>query len=242
MSSSLVGLLISVVVAVLLVGPLARPLRKHPVVFYVVALALTGLYVWAIWSGAKLASVRGLCMVMQKGYLSSILLGVVMFTGCFDDGTAVRKHLQPIRAKLSILSFIFIVGHLCMYLPSYLPRLSVLLASRTAVATSLVVSLVLTALFVVLTVTSFQWVHKAMNHRVWKNIQRLAYLMVGLFAVHVWFVLGASAFGGGVMLATVSFVAYTLVVLVYAVMRLAKFRRDQAAKSVGQETSAGAMA
>lgn len=238
MSTSLIGFLISIVIALLLVFPLAKPLRAHPSVFYVVALALTALYAWAILSGANLAQVRGLCMVLQKGYLSSILLGIVMFTGCFDEGTAVRKHLQPIRGELSILSFIFILGHLCMYLPAYLPRLGSVFSSRTSVAFSLIVAFALTILFAILTVASFRAIRKAMNAKVWKALQRFAYLMVALLAVHVWFVLGASAFGGRTALATASFVAYVLVVLAYCVLRVLKFRRDAKRHGTRAETPA----
>lgn len=232
MSTSLIGFLISAALAALLVFPLAKPLRAHPGAFYAISLALTALYVWAIWTGADLVSVRGLCMVLQKGYLASILLAVVMFTGCFDEGTAVRKRLQPIRGELSILSFIFILGHLCMYLPSYLPRLGALMASRTTVAISLVVSILLTALFAVLTVTSFRSLHRRMGARLWKGIQRLAYLMVALLAVHVWFVLGASALGGAsagrLTTSMLSFIAYLVVILAYAILRVRKYRRDAA--------------
>lgn len=235
MSTSLVGFLIALVITLLLVFPLAKPLRTHPGIFYVVALALTALYAWAIWSGANLTQVRGLCMVLQKGYLSILLLAVVMFTGCFDEGTAVRKHLQPIRGELSILSFIFIIGHLCMYLPSYLPRLGAVFSSRTSVAFSLAVAFVLTALFAILAVTSFRAIRKAMNAKAWKALQRFAYLMVALLAVHVAFVLGASAFSGRVMLATVSFAAYILVILVYVALRIRKFRRDVRRKSARTE-------
>jgi sulfoxide reductase heme-binding subunit YedZ len=226
MNSSMVGLLISVAITLLLVFPLAKPLRLHPSVFYIIALALTALYVWAIWSGVNLAKVRGLCMVQQKGYLSSLLLAIVMFTGCFDEGTAIRKHLQPIRAELSILSFIFIVGHLCMYLPGYFPRIGSIFSSHIGVALSLVVSFVLTALFALLAVTSFKVIRRSMNAKTWKSIQRLAYLMVALFALHVAFVLGGSAFSGRITLATVSFTAYILIILVYAALRIRKYRRD----------------
>lgn len=240
MSPSLVGLLISVVVTLLLVFPLAKPLRAHPSVFYVIALVVTGVYAWAIWSGVNLTAVRGLCMVLQKGYLAVLLLAVVMFTGCFDEGTPVRKHLQPIRGELSILSFIFIVGHLCMYLPKYLPRLGAVFSSRTNVAFSLVIAFALTVLFAVLAVMSFRAVRKAMSPRVWKAIQRFAYLMVVLLAVHVGFVLGASALSGKTALATTSFAAYIAVILVYAVLRLLKLRRDLRRRHARVEESAQA--
>lgn len=242
MSTSLIGFLISAVVALILVFPLAKALRTHASVFYVIAFALTALYAWAIWSGANLTQVRGLCMVLQKGYLASILLGIVMFTGCFDEGTAVRKRLQPLRGELSILSFIFILGHLCMYLPSYLPRLGVVFTSRASVALSLVVAFVLTLLFAVLALTSFKVIHRAINAKAWKVLQRFAYLMIALYVVHVGFVLGTSAFSGRVVLATVSFFAYVLTVLIYAVLRVRKFWRDAHKVDSRAETAASQLA
>lgn len=239
MSTSLIGFLISIAIALLLVFPLAKPLRTHPGAFYAAALVLTALYAWAIWSDANLTQVRDLCMVLQKGYLSSILLAVVMFTGCFDEGTAVRRHLQPIRGELSILSFIFIVGHLCMYLPAYLPRLGAVFSSRTSVALSLVVAFALTILFAILTVTSFRAIRKAMNAKAWKALQRFAYLMVAFLAVHVWFVLGASAFGGRTALAVASFTAYVLIILAYCVLRVLKFQRDAKRHGAKTEIPAG---
>ena len=226
MSTSLVGLLISVALAALLVGPLAKSLHKHPGTFYAVAIILTGLYAWAILTGQNLAGIRGVCMVLQKAYLSSILFGVVMFTGCFDEGTRVRKHLQPIRGELSILSFIFVLGHLCMYLPSYLARFSAIMSARANIAASLVIALVLAVIFAVLAVTSVRELHRRMNSRVWKAVQSLAYLMVALFVLHVGMALGFSAFSGRMVASTWSFIAYVAVVVVYAIMRVGKAVRD----------------
>lgn len=111
-----------------------------------------------------------LTVIMQKGYLSSLMLGVVMFTGCFDDGTAIRKRLQPIRGELSILSFIFILGHIATYLPSYLGRLGVIFSSRSPLAFSFLVAAVLAVLFAVLTILSLRAIHRRMSKRAWKNI------------------------------------------------------------------------
>ena len=226
MSTSLIGFLISIAIALLLVFPLAKPLRTHPGAFYAAALVLTALYAWAIWSDANLTQVRDLCMVLQKGYLSSILLAVVMFTGCFDEGTAVRRHLQPIRGELSILSFIFILAHLIIYLDVYLPRFGALFGTRSNVGVSLVFAMVLAALFLVLTVTSFHAVRNRMSARGWKHLQRLSYVMVALVFVHVVFVLGRSAFAGGFNASTLSVIVYGAVIVVYAVLRVLKWRRD----------------
>ena len=179
-------------------------------------------------SGTKADSVT---VMMQKGYLASIMLAVVMFCGCFDEGTAIRKKLRPIRGELSILSFIFILAHLATYLPGYLGRFGFLVSSRSNIAFSLIIAIILTILFAVLAVTSLRAVRQRMDARSWKNLQRGAYAMVALLAVHVAFVLGKSAFANPGSLAMLAFVCYLGVVAVYTVLRVMKWRRDSAKKA-----------
>ena len=212
MDSGLIGFIVALAITALLVFPLGDSLRKRPGIFYAVSFAVTALFVGAVWSGESLARMRFLTVIFQKGYLASLLLGVVMFTGCLDEGGTLRRRLQPNRGHLSILSFIFVLGHLAMYLPAYLPRLEVYFSARGTVAISLVVAMVLTVLFAVLTLTSVKAVRVRMDVRVWKALQCTSYAMVALLMVHVGFVLGRSAFNGGIP-AMVSFCMYAVVVV-----------------------------
>lgn len=227
MDTNLAALLISAVVVAILVFPLGKALRKHPAPFYVAVVAITVLYLWAINSGVRLTGVRTLAVIMQKGYLSSLMLGVVMFCGCFVEGTWIRKRLQPIRGELSILSFVFILGHLATYLPSYLSRLGTLFSTHGNVALSFVVAAVLTVLFAVLTVLSLRVVRKKMDPHLWKNLQRGAYVMVALLVLHVGIILWRSAIVSHQMRSMVTFGAYVGVVAVYAALRLWKYVRDR---------------
>lgn len=230
-TSQLLALVISLVLAAIIVLPLGKALRAHPSPFYLVFIVLTALYLWAVYTGVNLNPVRPLAAILQKGYLSVILLLVVMFTGVFDEGSAARKKLQPIRGELSVLSFVLILGHLFTYLPSYLGRLTKLFTSNTTVAISLVVAFILTALFLVLAAMSLRVVRDNMDKHRWKTIQRLAYLMMVLLAVHIGMVLGGSAFaGGGFKMATLGFFSYLAVLAVYAVLRIRKALRDNARK------------
>lgn len=226
MDTNLAAFLISAVVVAVLVFPLGKALRKHPAPFYVAVVALTVLYLWLINSGLRLTGVRTLTVIMQKGYLSSLMLAVVMFCGCFDEGTWIRKRLQPIRGELSILSFVFILGHLATYLPSYLGRLGALFGAHSNVALSFVVAAVLTVLFAVLTALSLRVVRKKMSPHLWKNLQRGAYVMVALLVLHVGIILWRSALVSHQVRAMVTFGAYVGVVAVYAVLRLWKYARD----------------
>lgn len=228
-SAVVMGFGVALVLAAVIVFGLGGLMRRHPGVVYGVALVATAAYGWALSAGVDLSGIRWLTVVLQKGYLASILLGVVMFTGTLAKGSRLRRLLQPIRGELSVLSFILILGHLLTYLPPYLGRFGILLGSRTNVALSLVVALVLTVLFAVLGVTSLRAVRRAMNPRLWKAIQRGAYLMVALLALHVALVLGKSALSGGAVQASVAFWSYLTVVAIYGVLRVRRAVLDRRA-------------
>lgn len=239
MSAGVVGFLIALAVAAILVFPLGRVLSRHPVPFYLGALVVTGLYAGAVLADVSLVRVRFLTVIFQKGYLASILLAVVMFTGCLDRKGALRRRLQPLRGSLSILSFIFILGHLLTYAPSFLMRLGAV-AIKGNVLASLIVALALTVLFALLTLTSVRVVRHAMSPRAWKGLQRTSYLMVALLAVHVGLALGASALSGRALTATVSLVAYLGAAALYAVLRLRRWRLDCAAPVACERTASAA--
>ncbi|MBQ9067622.1 MAG: ferric reductase-like transmembrane domain-containing protein [Eggerthellaceae bacterium] len=227
--NNLVGFAIAAVLAAIVAFPCAGALRKHPGVFYALAVAATALYVWALGTGEGPSAFRPLLVVMQKGYLACLFLGIVMFTGVLDEKSALRLRLQPIRGELSILSFIFIVGHLLTYLPGYLPRLGTLFSGNATIAVSLVVAVALTALFAVLAAMSLRVVRRSMNPRTWKAVQRASYVMMALLVLHVGLMLGMSAFGGGVTRSTWVFWVYVAVVVLYAVLRIRKACADRAA-------------
>ena len=258
MNAGLLGFLIALVIVAIIVFPLGNALRKHPLPFYVVTILATLAYVWITYSAdfaglfkslgwstlyawavqtqtnVNLANIRPFIIMMQKGYLATVMLAVVMFCGCFDEGTPIRKKLQPIRGELSILSFIFILGHLAYYLPGYLKQFTVLIERRPNVAASIILAIVLAVIFIVLAVTSFRVIRRTMDPRIWKTIQRAAYVMVGLLAAHIALMLGRSAFADPTSQAMVSFIAYMTVIVIYAVMRTFKARRDSEAKAIEQ--------
>ena len=226
-TGNLAGFLVALAVAAVVVFPCGKALRRHPGVFYALAALAVALYVWAVSAKTGMDGFRPLMAVMEKGYLAAIFLGVVMFTGVLDEGGALRSRLQPIRGELSILSFIFILGHLYTYLPGYLPRFGALLSSNANIAVSLVVALVLTVLFAVLAAMSLRVVRHNMDAKRWKAIQRAAYLMMALLVLHIGLMLGSSAFGGGVTRSTFAFWFYVAAVALYAVLRIRKAVRDR---------------
>lgn len=228
---SAVALLISIVIAALLAGPLAKPLRAHATLFYLGAAVVVAVFVGLTWAGVDLRSWHALTYVLQKGYLSSVLLGIVMFTGCLKASSKLRHHLRSVRGELSVLSFICILGHLAVFLPAYLGRLVSGAVLKGNVRASIIIAIVLAIIFLVLGITSFRSVRKLMSPRAWKNLQRFSYLMVALYFVHVLFVLGGSAFGGSHR-GLASLVLYALFVALYAILRIRRAVLDRRASKV----------
>lgn len=222
---SLFGFVFAGVVALALAFPLSKQLKKHPWVFYLLAIAAVAAFIALRSSDIRNPVVRWLSPMFQKGYLASWLLFIVMFTGVLDEGTPLRRRLQPVRGELSILSFIFILGHLAVYVPSYLPRLGFIFSNQVALALSFTVAAVLAVLFAVLAITSFGAVRSSMSAKGWKRLQRFSYVMMALLLAHVVLAVGRSALYGGSS-AIVSLVGYTLLVGVYAVLRIRKAKRD----------------
>ena len=234
-----ISVILSLAIALIIAGPLAKSLRNHAWAYYAVFTAVTALYLWYHFSGTYIPGLQMILGMFQKGYLSCWLLAIVMFTGCFDMQSPIRHHLQPIRAELSILSFIVMNAHAWYYLPIYLPNFVGYVTRDAWLGSSLVVSIILTVLYVPLTVTSIKAIRAAMSSKKWKSLQRWAYVLVALLYLHIIFVLARPlVFGGTVSGGTmVSLVVYGVIGVAYVALRLAKFARD---RKVAQAAEAAA--
>ena len=208
--------LIALVCCIVLIGILAKPLKRHPVPFYIVALALVGLY----WFGTTTNTAGGMwpyfMPLMQRCALAFVLFTIVMFVGVLDESSPLRARLMPIRRQLSILGCIFALGHLAFYGVSYVPLGSALNGN---LGFSLALAALLVLLMAILLVTSFQVVKRRMSAARWKGVQRLAYPFYLLTYVHLVLLLAPSAFAGRET-ATVSLVVYSVAVGAYVVLRM----------------------
>ena len=221
MVQPLLLLLISLVIAFALVVPLGKALKRYPVAFYVVAALVVAAFLACRSFNMGGPAFRWIAPIVQKGYLATVLLGVVMFTGVFDEESAIRRRLQPIRGELSVISSILYVGHLATYATSFLPRLGMTMQFQPLLGTAVLVAIPMTCVFILLAVTSFRTVKTRMPPRVWQGLQRLSYVMVALLAAHVAFALGRSAMDGSAV-AQASLATYLIVIAVYAVLRVRK--------------------
>ena len=198
-------------------------IRKAPWVFYVLAVVLSVMYAITGYVNYPYWLQRALFILMQKGTLATAFFVVVMYIGVFDGIEFVRQRLKPTRAALSIMGCILILGHVVKYLVAFLPRLGVL---SGMLAASIWLALGLFVLMLVLGVTSFQVVKRAMNASAWIKLQKTAYIFYGALYLHIILILLPPALQGS-SAAIESVIVYSVVFLAYAVLRVAKALRDR---------------
>ena len=218
--------LIAAAIALVTAFALTQPLKKAPLVFYGIALAMDALYAWCIATGTVAGSWALFVTFMRQCTLAMAFLAIVMFTGVLSNGSAVKAKLVSIRRQLSIIGCILAMAHVVNYINSYVASVFVV-THRTFVLMSLTVSIAVTLLMVVLMVTSFTFVRSRMKPETWKQIQKLSYLFWGLIYVHMLFILKTPLFAGA-STAMLSVAVYTVLFGTYFALRWRRHKLDSA--------------
>lgn len=122
---------------------LRSPLKAHPSLFYSIAAMLVLLYFFGATFGVPRWLWMPLVDLIQKCELAVALFAVVMLIGCLGKEQTLYRRMKPIRAELSIIACILCLGHMAVYLGSYLPRLlgNASINSNVAVAFGVAVAL-----------------------------------------------------------------------------------------------------
>lgn len=211
---------------------LREPLRRYPIIFYVLAMITVVMQFASASIGLPKQMDLALLLLVKRCNLAMALFAIVMFIGIFPADSRASSWMRPVRAQISIVACILCAGHIIGYAISYVPRVIAGALANPYVAVGLVVALILTILLVVLGITSIQQVKRIMSLAKWKSIQRLAYLFFILACVHALLMLMPSALGGGVA-AIEGTLAYGALLVAYVVLRgiraLAKRRSTKAA-------------
>lgn len=197
---------------------LRKPLKRHPNLFYGLAIGLEVLY--GVGCVVDLPDLvwKPLYLLMQQCTLAMALFMVVMYVGAFSKESQIGRKIRPIRTELSIIACLLVVGHMVIYLPCITRLFKGALVSNV-VLMGLIAAVLLTVLTVILGVTSSTRIKKWMGTTQWKKVQKLAYLFYGVVYLHLLVVLVPSL-QHGVANAMVTAAVYTLVFAVYAVLRV----------------------
>ena len=219
--------IIAFAVCTALAYALRKPLKRYAVSFYVVAAAIDVLFL----SHALFGVSRNLASTAYP-YFTRCLVGfslfsLVMYIGVLPEASKAKRALTPIRGELSIVAAILAVGHVVNYLGAYLDQiLSGFAGMSSSMMASFIVSSLLIVLLSALTITSLSSVKAKMHSETWKLVQRWAYAFYGLAYLHLVLVLAPTVSQTG-QRALLSIIFYTIVVLAYFMLRIAKHMRDR---------------
>jgi DMSO/TMAO reductase YedYZ heme-binding membrane subunit len=215
--------LISLVAVCIFTAALRRPLAEHPSAFYVVAMLMVGLFLYAHFFSVPIWLWRYFLIAVQRCSVALAFFALVMFAPILPSGSRLSAWLYQLRRQLAILGSIFAVGHVVIYAQAFLPRIIDPGAPVALnLALSLVVALAVSALLVVLAVTSFTAVHQMMRQERWKRVQMLAYPFFVLLYAHLVLVHGKALLLDSPS-AVVNLSIYTALFGVYVVFSIRRF-------------------
>lgn len=217
--------ILSLVATSVLVLLLRKPIARYPVVFYVLAILVDILFLThGVFAVSRSVAVAGYPYV-GRALVGLSLFVVVMYIGALADGNQVRRLLMPIRGELSVIACLLVFGHVINYLRAYIEDiLGGFFGMPTAMIFSLLVSTILLMLLIPLAITSLKSVRGHMNPASWKRLQKASYVFFGLIYVHIMLMLVPTISSAG-QRALLSIVVYTVVFLLYAVLRTLKVVR-----------------
>lgn len=200
---------------------LRKPIKRYPWLLYAACILVVVGFLGGFYLGMPQPLRKAMLLLIQKCMLPLALFTIVMFVGVLGRSTWLYGALKPIRAELSIMAWLLSLGHMAIYLASYLPRIVSGAWAKPHVTASFLLAIVLFVLLLVLGMTSFSFAKRHMGVQQWKKLQKLAYPFFLLVYVHLLLMLAPSAMGGAVA-PVVTVLVYTVVFGIYVVGRLAR--------------------
>lgn len=199
-----------------------KPLKQHPWIFYTIAIVITIVVSVADFRNVPVFVNTYIIGLFSRGALSTALWAVIMWAGAFPNGSKPIKALMPIRGELSIFAAILTLGHNIGYGKTYFVRLFTdagRMSQQQLIAS--ILTIIMLVIMIPLTIMSFPKVRKKMNAKLWKKIQRTAYLFYALIYIHIMVLFMPMAKMGrdGYLL---SVIVYSAVFIGYAVCRIRK--------------------
>ena len=213
---------IALILAVIFAFGCKKVLKKHATVFYIAAALISVVVAIVDFKGAP-GFVRDYVVgLFSRGAFATALWCIVMWIGALPNGTAAMKALMPIRGELSIFAAILTLGHNIGFGRTYFVRMFTNPASlsKTQLAAG-TLSILMLVIMLPLTVLSFPKVRRKLDAKLWKRIQRAAYLFYAMIYAHVMILFVPSARNGRTAY-KISVVVYSLVFIGYAAARIIK--------------------
>ena len=209
-----------------------KAIKAHPAVFYIAAAVITTVIVALKQSDISISSDfvnKYLIGIFAKGAFAGAMWSVVMWAGALTTDNALGKKfvstVMPIRGELSIMAAIvsachgIVYGSICLKRFNNFRKLD--LSFTADFVLTCLIGLVIIAIMTPLTIMSIKAVRRKMNAKVWKNIQRAAYVFYALILANILVVYIPRSREGSTE-AYLSILTYSLVFVGYGVMRVRK--------------------
>lgn len=218
--------LISLCIVIFIISIGRNFIKKHPNICYIIAALISVSLIATTYTGtisnAPSWFTNYVLPMFSKSSLATAIFVVVMYTGALKNGSSLIKILMPIRAQLSIIASILVLAHNAIYGKTHFVKL---FTNPSSMATNMliaaIISLILILIMLPLMITSFPKVRKEMNPKVWKKLQRLAYVFYGLIYIHV-MVITVPLAQKGIVSCIINIFVYSIVFLGYGAMRIRK--------------------
>lgn len=217
------NLIVGIVVITLFYILLADVIKKYPIPFYLLTYVLIVPVVWyyetKVYKTMPMWFNTYFMDIFQRGIFSTITFMIVMFLGVVTTHNFITKKLFKIRGELSIIGCFAALCHNIAFGIRYFVEFftnSSAMNIQTKIAT--VISLILIALMLPLMITSFKCVRKKMKASTWKNIQKMAYPFFYLIYAHLMIL-----FSLNIKKNMLSMIIYTVIYLVYTILRIRKY-------------------
>lgn len=224
--------IIALIVSIFIVFTGRNALKKYPYIYYIAAAAVTVTVIAITQSDIHIKSEfvnKYILGIFSKGAFAGALWCIVMFTGAVTTDSKAGKKLvsvlMPIRGELSIFAAVVTMSHSVTYGLTYLRRFSLMRKSgvqpKTDFIMTCIVCIALLLIMIPLTVMSVKAIRKKMNAKLWKNIQRAAYIFYALIFIHI-IILYIPQAKNGISEKYMSVIVYSAVFTLYAAMRIRK--------------------
>jgi DMSO/TMAO reductase YedYZ heme-binding membrane subunit len=188
---------------------LSKSIKRHATVYYIVfaipfalvAIPFIGrLFGAEIFNFGRIPFLGGILRdYIHAGTLGFPLLIIIMYMGALNAKNPIVKKLLSIRKELSILSGFPILTHSLIRVTNNFPNSlkfftdneGYMASGRVTNALgagitsfSFVLGVLMLALFLLLWITSFDFVHKRMSGVKWKKLQRWSYVLYAMLFIH----------------------------------------------------------
>ncbi|MDO4535832.1 MAG: sulfite oxidase heme-binding subunit YedZ [Clostridium perfringens] len=173
-----------------------------------------------VYSGLEMPRILFLGnQLFAKGFLSTGIFIIVMFTGAFSTRWFITKLLLRIRGELAIIASIFIIPHM---FESLLFSLVGIYSSKSLLLI-IIIGILAFIIVMFLCLISFKRIRNKMNGKRWKKLQRWSYVFYFLIYFHI--MLAFLFFGSKPKI--LDCLALTFIFLVYTLLRLLKYSSDK---------------